>query len=78
MALNKELAHHWCEELADNLIGFRKKTRLKPESKLNFIVDQYASLFSLARINRDDAIMKGIPHRMFKKQQEDSPPIQEE
>ena len=77
MALDKELAHHWCEELADNLVNFRKKTRLKPESKLNFIVDQYASLFSLARINRDDAIMKGIPHRMFKKQQEDSPPIQE-
>lgn len=77
MALDKELAHHWCEELADNLVNFRKKTRLKPESKLNFIVDQYASLFSLARINRDDAIMKGIPHRMFKKQQEDSPPNQE-
>lgn len=77
MALDKELAHHWCEELADNLVNFRKKTRLKPESKLNFIVEQYASLFSLARINRDDAIMKGIPHRMFKKQQEDSPPIQE-
>ncbi len=77
MALDKELAHHWCEELADNLVNFRKKTRLKPESKLNFIVEQYASLFSLARINRDDAIMKGIPHRMFNKQQEDSPPIQE-
>lgn len=77
MALDKELAHHWCEELADNLVNFRKKTRLKPESKLNFIVEQYASLFSLARINRDDAIMKGIPHRMFKKQQEDSPPNQE-
>lgn len=77
MALDKELAHHWCEELADNLVNFRKKTRLKPESKLNFIVEQYASLFSLARINRDDAIMKGIPHRMFKKQQEDSPPTQE-
>lgn len=77
MALDKELAHHWCEELADNLVNFRKKTRLKPESKLNFIVEQYASLFSLARINRDDAIMKGIPHRMFKKQQEDSPPSQE-
>ena len=56
MALDKELAHHWCEELADNLVNFRKKTRLKPESKLNFIVDQYASLFSLARINREECL----------------------
>ena len=71
MALDKEIAHHWCQELADNLVEFKKKTRLKNESKLEFISNQYASLFSLVRINRDDAVMKGIPHRMFNAQQEE-------
>lgn len=78
MALDKEIAHHWCEDLADNLLEFRKKTRLKTESKLEFISNQYASLFALVRINRGDAIMKGMPHRIFDKQQEeqDITPIQ--
>lgn len=66
MALKPEIAHHWCEELAENLSDFRKKSRLKPEAKLNFISSQYASLFALVRINRGDAIMKGVPVRAFK------------
>ena len=38
---------------------------MKPESKLAFISKQYASLFALVRINRGDAVMKGVPARMF-------------
>lgn len=70
MALDKEVAHHWCEELAGNLSEFRKKGRLKPEAKLHFISKQYASLFSLVRIHRGDAIMKGVPFRAFELAQE--------
>lgn len=65
MALDKELAHHWCKELATNLSDFRKKPRLAAESKLKFISNQYASLFSLVRVSRGDAILKGVPLALF-------------
>lgn len=69
--LDKDIAHHWCEELAANLTDFRKKTRLNPAAKLSFISKQYASLFALVRINRGDAILKGVPHRAFLQQQQE-------
>ena len=65
MAIQPEVAHHWCKDLAENLTEFRRKPRMKPESKLAFISKQYASLFALVRINRGDAVMKGVPARMF-------------
>lgn len=63
MALNSEMAASWCLELAENLSSFRKKGRLKPEMKLSFISKQYASLFTLVKVNRGDTIMKGFPFR---------------
>jgi hypothetical protein len=72
MALDKEVAHYWCKELANNISDFRKKGRLKPESKLTFISKQYASLFALVKINRGDAIMKGVPFLAFEQNQDSS------
>lgn len=79
MSLDKEVAHHWCLDLADNIVDFRKKARLKPESKLSFISKQYASLFALVRINRGDAVMKGVPSRAFEQAQQEQllPPATE-
>lgn len=65
MALDKELAHHWCKELATNLSEFRKKPRLATDSKLQFISNQYASLFSLVKVSKGDAILKGVPLALF-------------
>ena len=72
MSLDSQIAHHWCQELADNLTDFRKKGRLKPESKLKFVSKQYASLFALVKVMRGDAVMKGVPTRMFAGSQSDS------
>lgn len=70
MALQPDIAHYWCKELAMNIAKFRKKSRLKKEAKLEFISKQYASLFSLVKINRGDAIMKGVPYIAFEKKEE--------
>lgn len=66
MALDKEMAQHWCMELAENLAEFRKKPRLATESKLKFISNQYASLFSLVNVSKGDAILKGVPLALFR------------
>ena len=65
MALDREMAKYWCQELADNLADFRKKPRLSKQAKLDFISKQYSSLFVLVRVNRGDSIMKGVPFRKF-------------
>lgn len=73
MALDKDVAKFWCQELAENLAEFRKRPRLKKDAKLDFISKQYSSLFVLVRVNRGDAIMKGVP---FQKFAENCPPAE--
>lgn len=73
MGLTPEQAFTWCEELAENVSAFRKKARMRPESKLEFISDQYSSLFLLVKVLRGTAIMKGFPFRLLEKSQQPTP-----
>lgn len=78
MALDAETAYHWIKELELNITEFRKKSRYKPESKLDFISKQYASLFALVRVNRGDALMKGFPYRAIEEAHKEQEVITEQ
>lgn len=65
MALSSEQASYWVKELSDNLAVFRKKSRMNTDSKLEFISEQYNTLFLLVRVLRGESILAGFPFRLL-------------
>ena len=65
MALSSEQASYWVKELTDNLSTFRKKSRLNNDAKLEFISEQYNTLFLLVRVLRGESILTGFPFRLL-------------
>jgi hypothetical protein len=63
--LNNDQAVEWVETIANNLASFRKKTRLNKAEKLEFIHNQYNTLYQLHRAIIGEILFKGVSKQFF-------------
>jgi hypothetical protein len=63
--LNAAQAEQWIRDIRNNVSKFRRKKKITEETSLEFLSNQYETLFLLTRVLQGKTRLVGVPYAML-------------
>lgn len=63
--LNSAQAEQWIRDIQSNVAKFRRKKKITEETSLEFLSNQYETLFLLISVLQGKARLVGVPYAML-------------